>query len=647
MDDNTAGRANTAVPPARISSEPMPSAALKPPPRHIESVTGHVALTGVTAVLYAAAYPHPGWWPLIWVALAPLAILAARSARPWVLAGVAAGVFLAFWLARISWMIPVTVGGWIGLSLIMTAWFVLAAMVLHLLSRRTRLPMTLLLPMVWVSVEFLRGTLPAGGFGWFALSHALAPYHPDHAAGRLVQIADLFGEWTVSVLVCMTSGLIADTVIRPWYRGVMVEGKRTPRWRLRRTMRAALFAWALAVSSAWFYGQMRLSQTDRVTTPGVAVAVVQTNVPQSNKNFPTPADDRRRWTEMVSLTRAAAAMDPRPRLIAWPETMVPGAINPEAVEDYRWQARDWERTRWEAIEPQRRVRLAEIAAEWGVEPAQMPAELAAWYADKASYARLLRDLSAELGVPLIVGSPTEAVLDGRANSAFLVYPSGHIHRERYDKVHLVPFGEYIPWVSASEVLLDLFIRYLSPYPHDYSLTPGRDFVRFSLHDPAMDIEAIREPEALFATPICFEDAVPAVTRAMVYDGGSKVVQLLVNLTNDGWFAGTAQPWQHLQLATLRSIETRVPTARSVNTGVSGFIDSAGRVGPLVTVEGVSVDVAGAVVHVVRFDPRHTLFAVVGRVPVALLAVMTGLLAVVALYRGRSRPGDAEAIVDAQ
>ena len=83
-----------------------------------------------------------------------------------------------------------------------------------------------------------------------------------------------------------------------------------------------------------------------------------------------------------------------------------------------------------------------------------------------------------------------------------------------------------------------------------------------------------------ASPICYEAAVPRMVRRMVWQNGKKRVDLLVNPTNDGWYAGTAQQPQHLQIATLRSIETRTPMVRSVNTGISAVVDSAGRTAPI-------------------------------------------------------------------
>jgi len=126
----------------------------------------------------------------------------------------------------------------------------------------------------------------------------------------------------------------------------------------------------------------------------------------------------------------------------------------------------------------------------------------------------------------------------------------------------------------------------------------------------------------------------------VYAAGEPKADVLINQTNDGWFwsrasdgyAPSPQQPQHLQIATLRSIENRVPTARAVNTGVSGFIDSAGRVGPLVTVDGRRQLVAGYAGHRVSLDPRRTLYGRVGDAPMRGLAGLTLLLGLAALVK---------------
>jgi apolipoprotein N-acyltransferase len=114
--------------------------------------------------------------------------------------------------------------------------------------------------------------------------------------------------------------------------------------------------------------------------------------------------------------------------------------------------------------------------------------------------------------------------------------------------------------------------------------------------------------------------------------------VLANMTNDGWFAGNDQAWQHVQIAVFRSIENRVPTVRAVNTGVSGLIDSVGRIGPVVTVDGRSEEVAGTAAGELVIDPRRTVFGHLGHAPVIGLAVWTACSVALAVFAPRGRRG---------
>ena len=111
-------------------------------------------------------------------------------------------------------------------------------------------------------------------------------------------------------------------------------------------------------------------------------------------------------------------------------------------------------------------------------------------------------------------------------------------------------------------------------------------------------------------------------------------QVLVNLTNDGWYPGTSQAIQHERIARFRCVENRAPMARAVNRGVSGFIDSTGRAHDPVVVDGRRQMVAGVATADLHADARTTLFARVGDLFAQLCAVATILLLVVGLVRGR-------------
>jgi apolipoprotein N-acyltransferase len=298
-----------------------------------------------------------------------------------------------------------------------------------------------------------------------------------------------------------------------------------------RDVRKALPVMILAVGcvvATWRYGQARLAQPE--AGGWVKVAVVQGNIPQEEK-----------WDEAFQqaileryerLTREAATHSPQ--LIMWPETAVPGYLGFDQAMTQRVQ-----------------------------------------------------QLAVFVQTPLLVGAPMGKPIDGTVhltNSAALLDTMGAI-ASRYDKLHLVPFGEFIPFESVFP-----WLRKLLPPIGDF--VPGHDHTVFqsAIRNPQ---SAIPDAKALpFSVLICFEDIFPHLARQFVRRGA----RFLVTITNDAWFGNTAAAYQHAQASTLRAVELRVPMVRAANTGWSGCIDAKGRWiasvrdprGQALFVEGVAV-----------------------------------------------------------
>jgi len=139
------------------------------------------------------------------------------------------------------------------------------------------------------------------------------------------------------------------------------------------------------------------------------------------------------------------------------------------------------------------------------------------------------------------------------NSALLVDPSGKVSG-RYEKVHLVPFGEYVP--------LRKLLSFLEPLVESVgNFAVGRSGKPLAMHG------------AKIGLLICYESIFPDLARKRVLAGAD----ILVNITNDAWYGRSSAPYQSFSMAALRAVETRRSLIRAANTGISGFVDPVGRV----------------------------------------------------------------------
>ena len=252
----------------------------------------------------------------------------------------------------------------------------------------------------------------------------------------------------------------------------------------------------LCLFPALIYGYYKLRlQTPNTQHPApIRVSVIQANIAQALKWMPSA----RAYIldEYTELTKKAALE--KPELIIWPEAASPGILGEE----------DWV------------------------------------FEDIFSLAK-------DAGVPLLIG----AVVNEKEkyfNSALLVDDGGKI-AGRYDKLHLVPFGEYIP--------LRKILPFLETVVPIGDITRGQEYAIFKVHN------------STFAALICFEDLFPELSRQFVRKGA----QFLVNITNDAWYKETSAPFQHLQASVFRAVENRVFLCRCANTGVSGFIMPSGEI----------------------------------------------------------------------
>jgi apolipoprotein N-acyltransferase len=339
--------------------------------------------------------------------------------------------------------------------------------------------------LLWTALDHLR-SFALTGFPWATLGYA------QHLNPGLLPLASLGGVYALSFFSVLGGASLARLVRLRGLDFASASGLAAV---------ALAHAVGLGISAA---------EPDEAGLPRLRVAVLQGNIDQGVKWSPEFAESTLQIYE--DLSRRAAAQGAR--LIVWPETAVPGAIDPGRDEHLRFE-------------------------------------------------RLAR----ETGAALVVGAvglelgPGPTLL-GVTDSAFVFDASGAL-ADRYDKTHLVPFGEYVP-------LQDLFGRLFRAVARgiaEIGVTPGERprALSFTVPGSASDLTA--------GVPICYELLFPELMRHFVDDGAA----VLLAITNDAWYGRTGAPHQFLAITALRSAETRVWTARAANTGVSAIIDAGGRV----------------------------------------------------------------------
>lgn len=492
------------------------------------------------SVLMALAFAPVGLWPAAFVAVLPLAIVgeavgALRRGRSWRAAlGVWAGV-APWWAYAMVWTARNTQAGYAPLVLVLSAY---AAVFVWVYARTRRrfgaLPVAFVLPLLWAGFEVIRGEWGFDGYPWYLVAHPLI----DGPAWVLTWPAALAGTYLVSALVCLPVAGGID-----WFAG-------------RR--KAALAVWACVV--VWVVlgvaGVLRPAERD-----SVRLAMVQTNVPQDVRGGWDPGERWTLWERLRDLTLEAVSVehgDEPVRAVVWPETMFPGA----AFED-------------DAVEVERAASLG-----WFIDlPGGGQRTLPAWAVREGVLA-----LQESIGVPLIVGAASFegfAVVEdeeglrydwtARRNSVFQVV-GGAIDGTVYSKLRLVPFGEVMPYISAWPWLEERLLSF-GASGMAFDLSPGDGPVAIELAETDGGGPAVR-----LATPICFESTVAGVVRRLVYGSPGGRADVIVVLTNDGWF-GDWDPGRahHMQASRWRCVELGVGMARSANTGVSAFVDAEGRV----------------------------------------------------------------------
>lgn len=489
----------------------------------------------LSSVLLWASFPPLDLWPLAWAAPIGWVLLIRRESfgfathlgaqpaksrsrviriwrRPYVQIWLAG--FL-FWLGVLHWLrLPhwATSIGWIALSfylaLYLPAFVALSRVAVH----RLGCPVIVAAPVVWTGLELLRGHLLTG-FTMASLGHT------QYRWTEMIQVADLAGAYGVGFVVMFAAACLA----RMW----PMDNRCFAAWPLA----------ALAVVLGLVYGYGRLAMQTLAADEGPRVALIQGVI---DTEFRYEPDRSQRMHEhYLKLSRQAIREHPNLDLIVWPETMYGFShvtFDPRLMEQDRSnpeEAQFQDRVRWAAQQSKDQLRET---------------------------ARLLASESKSAPHLLLGLDIQHCRLDGfdRFNSAVFLNPAGRIVG-RYDKMHPVMFGEYVPLGGT--------------IPWLYSLTPMSGGIATGERAAAFAVGNLR-----LCPNICYESLVPHLIRRQVLElkASGREPDVLVNLTNDGWFWGSSELDLHLASNVFRAVEFRKPMLVAANTGFSAWIDAQGR-----------------------------------------------------------------------
>ncbi len=311
----------------------------------------------------------------------------------------------------------------------------------------------------------------------------------------IIQISEFTGVYGVSALIILTNSAIY-LALREWFFSESFKDAFSKKYLI-----TAISFTSIILMGSWGYGLFNLKNKTNEKGPQIKATLIQGNIEQKLK-----------WEKKYSknildvyerLTRASVQNNPD--IVIWPEASLPFFYNLEIPE-----------TLW------------------------------------------LNQLTKSLGIPILVGSQyLEKNNSGKYiyyNSAYFLKPDSIDKVRRYDKIHLVPFGEFIPF---SNVLS--FVKKFVYVPGE--LGRGEKISLFELDS------------SKFGVSICYEITFPDLVRKSVKKGA----KFLVTITNDAWFGDSAASYQHIGIAALRAVENQTPILRAANTGISGAIDASGKI----------------------------------------------------------------------
>ena len=312
---------------------------------------------------------------------------------------------------------------------------------------------------------------------------------------HIIQISDIFGVYGVSFCI-----VLVNSAMFLIYLALTNKNWREKNIRIKQAVFiAAAIAAILAV--VWGYGNRRMHRVHElaVNSPSVNIAVIQGNIDQAKKW--DPAFQRSSTIKYIRLSLSSKKF--HPDLVVWPETATPF-----------------------------------------------------YFTKNTELSNLVLSGIREIGADFLIGSPAFDFEKNKVqyyNSAFLVDAAGNVVG-RYDKSHLVPFGEYVP--------LKRWLPFVGKIVENVGDFRAGEVGR-----------VLKWKKFRIGVLICYEGIFPPLARAMVQNQAS----ILFNLTNDAWYGKSSAPYQHFSMVIFRAVENRRSLVRAANTGISCFIDPSGNV----------------------------------------------------------------------
>jgi apolipoprotein N-acyltransferase len=521
-----------------------------------------------------AALPPLSLWPLAWIAPAPWLLLIRQPAlegkRPYRALWVAGFVL---WLAAIHWLRlphPLTHFGWLALAFYLAFYLPVFVGLSRVAVHRLGISVVLAAPVVWTGLELARGHL-LSGFTMGNLSHTQIHWL------AVIQGADVVGDYGISGLVMLVAACITRLI--PW------RGERGAVW--------PVLPAVVVLGGAVAYGHWRMSGD--YTRPGPTVALIQGSI---DAEWTADAERLRAIAqEYIDLSMKALQTERDLDLLVWPEAMYRFGLS--SFDDDFKLSEEWG-TSTEELKRATKQNLVDLQAGFG----------------KAAQQRF----GTALPPPLLLGANAIHFSSAKPNGEQFncaQFVDSHGERlARYDKMHPVMFGEYIPLAEYIPVLYKIT-------PLTGGLTPGTKAVSQKLG------------EVRYAPNICYETVIPHLIRRQVVQlkEQNEEPDVLVNLTNDGWFRGSSELDMHLACGVFRAVEMRKPLVIAANTGFSASIDGDGRI-----VKQGARRAADVLIAEVKLDSRASAYLRFGDWFSAIcLAGCVGLAVVGVISRRNSRP----------